>query len=183
MPALLTSGAARRMPQADRSRPGQPSENSEIASARSTLAAPRCARCAGERMVVVGERGHVLLSDDRAKTWRQAKVPTRANAHRRVLPRRADSAGPSGTTRSSCAAKTAARPGHARTTRPKRSSRCSMYGSGTPTTGFAFGAYGTILASTDGGRSWSAADLRAAAAVARPAAADGRREQGRRIRR
>lgn len=33
---------------------------------------------AGERLVVVGERGHVLLSDDQGKSWRQAKaVPTR----------------------------------------------------------------------------------------------------------
>ena len=34
---------------------------------------------AGKRMVAVGERGHVLLSDDQGATWRQAKtVPTRA---------------------------------------------------------------------------------------------------------
>jgi photosystem II stability/assembly factor-like uncharacterized protein len=33
---------------------------------------------AGQRMVAVGERGHVLLSDDQGATWRQAKsVPTR----------------------------------------------------------------------------------------------------------
>ncbi|MEP7244875.1 MAG: YCF48-related protein [Gammaproteobacteria bacterium] len=32
---------------------------------------------AGSRLVVVGERGHVLLSDNRAQTWRQARsVPT-----------------------------------------------------------------------------------------------------------
>lgn len=34
---------------------------------------------AGGRLVAVGERGHILLSDDRGVTWRQAKsVPTRA---------------------------------------------------------------------------------------------------------
>jgi photosystem II stability/assembly factor-like uncharacterized protein len=34
---------------------------------------------AGDRFVAVGERGHVLLSDDNGATWRQAKtVPTRA---------------------------------------------------------------------------------------------------------
>ena len=34
---------------------------------------------AGGRIVAVGERGHVLLSDDQGATWRQAKsVPTRA---------------------------------------------------------------------------------------------------------
>jgi len=32
---------------------------------------------AGERMVVVGERGHILLSDDDGETWFQAKVPMR----------------------------------------------------------------------------------------------------------
>lgn len=33
---------------------------------------------AGNRLVVVGERGHILLSDDSGRTWRQVKVPTRA---------------------------------------------------------------------------------------------------------
>jgi len=32
---------------------------------------------AGKRMVVVGDRGHILYSDDQGKTWAQAKVPTR----------------------------------------------------------------------------------------------------------
>ncbi|MBW2369941.1 MAG: hypothetical protein JRH15_18880, partial [Deltaproteobacteria bacterium] len=31
---------------------------------------------AGERLVAVGERGIVVLSDDAGHTWRQAKVPT-----------------------------------------------------------------------------------------------------------
>ncbi len=33
---------------------------------------------AGDRLVAVGDRGHVLLSDDEGKTWRQVIVPTRA---------------------------------------------------------------------------------------------------------
>jgi photosystem II stability/assembly factor-like uncharacterized protein len=32
---------------------------------------------AGARLVVVGERGHILYSDDQGKTWTQAKVPSR----------------------------------------------------------------------------------------------------------
>ena len=32
---------------------------------------------AGERLVVVGERGHVLYSDDGGASWQQASVPTR----------------------------------------------------------------------------------------------------------
>jgi len=33
---------------------------------------------AGKRMVAVGDRGHILLSDDEGGTWRQVIVPTRA---------------------------------------------------------------------------------------------------------
>lgn len=33
---------------------------------------------AGDRLVAVGERGHVLLSDDKGKTWKQVVVPTAA---------------------------------------------------------------------------------------------------------
>lgn len=33
---------------------------------------------AGERLVAVGERGHILLSDDSGQSWRQAPTPTRA---------------------------------------------------------------------------------------------------------
>ena len=33
---------------------------------------------AGDRLVVVGERGHIAYSDDNGKTWIQADVPTRA---------------------------------------------------------------------------------------------------------
>jgi len=32
----------------------------------------------GERVIAVGERGHVLISADYGRTWAQAKVPTRA---------------------------------------------------------------------------------------------------------
>ncbi|WP_085656761.1 YCF48-related protein [Pseudomonas sp. B11(2017)] len=32
---------------------------------------------AGARLVAVGDRGHILYSDDQGKTWIQAKVPTR----------------------------------------------------------------------------------------------------------
>ena len=33
---------------------------------------------AGPRLVVVGERGHILISSDDGSSWTQAKVPTRA---------------------------------------------------------------------------------------------------------
>jgi photosystem II stability/assembly factor-like uncharacterized protein len=31
----------------------------------------------GERLLAVGQRGHILLSDDRGESWNQARVPTR----------------------------------------------------------------------------------------------------------
>ncbi len=31
---------------------------------------------AGDRLVAVGQRGHVLLSDDKGQSWRQAEVPS-----------------------------------------------------------------------------------------------------------
>lgn len=34
---------------------------------------------AGDRLVAVGQRGHVLLSDDQGRTWRQAAVPSSAD--------------------------------------------------------------------------------------------------------
>ncbi|HEY6513089.1 MAG TPA: YCF48-related protein [Burkholderiaceae bacterium] len=34
---------------------------------------------AGQRVVAVGQRGHVLLSDDHGKTWQQASVPVSAD--------------------------------------------------------------------------------------------------------
>lgn len=35
------------------------------------------ATLAGDRMVVIGERGHILYSDDKGETWSQADVPVR----------------------------------------------------------------------------------------------------------
>lgn len=32
---------------------------------------------AGQRLVAVGQRGHILFSDDQGQSWQQAKVPTR----------------------------------------------------------------------------------------------------------
>ena len=52
----------------------------------------------GSRVVAVGDRGYIVLSDDNGKTWRRAKSPAGADAHGRRVPRREDRAGPSGTT-------------------------------------------------------------------------------------
>jgi len=55
---------------------GAPTAARQRPLALSSAAMDLCA--AGPRLVAVGERGHVLLSDDQGKAWRQAKaVPTR----------------------------------------------------------------------------------------------------------
>ena len=36
---------------------------------------------AGKRLVAVGDRGHILYSDDQGATWMQAKVPTLSLIH------------------------------------------------------------------------------------------------------
>lgn len=46
-----------------------------VISAQAPYAAMLAVSSAGERLVAVGERGIVLLSDDEGATWRQAKVP------------------------------------------------------------------------------------------------------------
>ncbi len=52
-----------------------PLERPAIISSRASHSVLLAATRAGQRIVVVGERGIVLLSDDGAKTWRQARVP------------------------------------------------------------------------------------------------------------
>lgn len=108
---------------------------------------------AGDRMVVVGERGHVLLSDDQGANWRQARVPTRATltsvyfvdaqngwavGHDEVIVRSVD--GGETWTRVHAA--------------PDKEQPLLDVWFKDAESGFAFGAYGTILASNDGGASW-----------------------------
>jgi photosystem II stability/assembly factor-like uncharacterized protein len=112
------------------------------------------AAMAGTRMVIVGERGHVLLSDDQGKQWRQARVPTRATltgvfflnaqlgwavGHDEVILRSED--GGENWTRTHFA--------------PEKQQPLLDVWFADADNGFAFGAYGTILASHDGGRTWT----------------------------
>jgi len=51
----------------------------DIPAAKSPLASRTLVNglaLAGDRLVAVGQRGHVLLSDDQGKSWRQAQVPS-----------------------------------------------------------------------------------------------------------
>lgn len=61
---------------------------------------------AGDRLVAVGERGHILYSDDKGESWVQAAVPTSVMLTR-VFSRRPNWAGPWATTAMCCSARTA----------------------------------------------------------------------------
>ena len=58
---------------------GSPSQDVlDLPAAKSPLASRALVNglaFAGDRLVAVGQRGHVLLSDDQGKSWRQAEVP------------------------------------------------------------------------------------------------------------
>ena len=52
-------------------------DNSAIPTDRATKHLLLDIQKAGKRLVAVGERGHIIYSDDSGHTWTQAKVPTR----------------------------------------------------------------------------------------------------------
>jgi photosystem II stability/assembly factor-like uncharacterized protein len=112
---------------------------------------------AGSRLVAVGERGHVLLSDDQGASWRQAKsVPTRvmltavyfvdaqygwAVGHDETILNSAD--GGETWTRSHFA--------------PEAQQPLLDLWFANRVSGIAVGAYGAYFTTNDGGRNWSSA--------------------------
>jgi photosystem II stability/assembly factor-like uncharacterized protein len=124
---------------------------------------------AGKRMVAVGERGHVLLSDDQGATWRQAKaVPTRvmltavffvdadygwAVGHDETIINTVD--GGETWTRSHFA--------------PEAQQPLLDLWFANRVSGIAVGAYGAYFTTNDGGRNWTGARF----SPARPAPAAG----------
>jgi photosystem II stability/assembly factor-like uncharacterized protein len=107
---------------------------------------------AGKRLVVVGDRGHILFSDDQGSTWTQARVPTRqlltavfflddkrgwAVGHDAQILASSD-----GGATWSKQFEDLPRSAVARCLVPRRQH------------GFAVGAYGALLETTDGGQHW-----------------------------
>jgi photosystem II stability/assembly factor-like uncharacterized protein len=121
---------------------------------------------AGKRLVAVGERGHVLLTDDQGATWRQAKsVPTRAMltavffvdadfgwavGHDETILNTVD--GGETWTRSHFA--------------PEAQQPLLDLWFANRVSGIAVGAYGAYFTTNDGGRSWSGAKFAPAPRVA-----------------
>jgi photosystem II stability/assembly factor-like uncharacterized protein len=123
---------------------------------------------AGKRLVAVGERGHVMLSDDQGATWRQAKaVPTRvmltavffidadygwAVGHDETILNSVD--GGETWTRSHFA--------------PEAQQPLLDLWFANRVSGIAVGAYGAYFTTNDGGRTWSGAKFAPARAAAAP---------------
>lgn len=113
---------------------------------------------AGKRLVAVGERGHILYSDDQGKTWVQAKVPVSAMLTGLSFPNAQEgwAVGHSGVILYTSDA--------GNTWRLQRSDKSATdEKAGFPlmdvwfadnVTGFAVGAYGYFLKTTDGGTTW-----------------------------
>jgi len=108
---------------------------------------------AGSRLVAVGQRGHIVYSDDQGKSWTQAKVPTRqlltaiyfADAtHGWVVGHDAQIlfTSDAGTTWT------------LQFEDPERESPLVDVWFEDLDLGFAVGAYGTLLETSDGGKSW-----------------------------
>ncbi|WP_191488142.1 WD40/YVTN/BNR-like repeat-containing protein [Pseudomonas sp. FEN] len=108
---------------------------------------------AGNRLVAVGDRGHILFSDDQGGHWTQARVPTRQmlTAVYFVDERHGWAVGHD-------AQILASEDGGATWTRQfedlKREAPLLDVWFKDASTGFAVGAYGALLATSDGGQHW-----------------------------
>lgn len=109
---------------------------------------------AGARLIVVGDRGHILYSDDQGKTWTQAKVPSRQllTAVYFVDDKHGWAVGHD-------AQILASADGGVTWTKQfedlKREAPLLDVWFKDTTTGFAVGAYGALLTTTDGGAQWA----------------------------
>lgn len=114
---------------------------------------------AGQRLVAVGERGHIVFSDDQGKTWTQAKVPVSvmltsvyfptpklgwAVGHNGVILHSADGG-------ASWAVQKADRDADS----DKAGAPLLGVWFADPSNGIAVGAYGYLLATADGGATWT----------------------------
>lgn len=114
---------------------------------------------AGKRLVAVGDRGHILYSDDQGATWTQAKVPTR-----QLLTSVFFADDKHGWAVGHDAQILASEDGGATWTKQfedlKRESPLLDVWFQDVNSGFAVGAYGALLSTTDGGKNWEDASDR-----------------------
>lgn len=111
---------------------------------------------AGRRLVAVGERGHVLWSDDGGAAWTQAEVPvsTDLTAVHFVSPERGWAAGHGGVVLATRdGGRTWVRQLDGRRLEPGASLLAVWFAD--EGTGFAVGAFGLVLRTGDGGLTWT----------------------------
>lgn len=138
---------------ADFSAPYEPQYSVYADKARDSLLLD--AQRAGERVVAVGERGHILFSDDDGRTWKQAKVPTRVTLTAVYFP---DANNGWAVGHDSTILHSADR-GSTWTLQFRSSESESPFLDvwfRDSSNGFAIGAYGQFLVTVNGGESWAA---------------------------
>lgn len=108
---------------------------------------------AGSRLVVVGDRGHILYSDDQGKNWVQAQVPARQllTAVHFVDARHGWAVGHDALI---LASEDGGQTWQTQFEDPQREAPLLDVWFKDARNGFAVGAYGTLLATGDGGRNW-----------------------------
>ena len=130
-----------------------------MASAKASRALLLDAAVAGTRLVAVGERGHIVFSEDQGKTWQQAKVPVSVMLTSVHFPTANDgwAVGHHGVILSS-------KDGGKSWALQRADRDAASEKAGAPLlgvwfadaqTGFAVGAYGYFLATQDGGATWT----------------------------
>ncbi len=135
--------------------PASAAETSELAPLASKSLLLAVAR-AGDRLVAVGDRGHVLLSSDQGRSWTQSLTPTRA-----LLTSVSFADAQHGWAVGHDGVILATSDGGATWTRQDNGKDLeTVYLSvlfRDATHGFAAGAYGKFVATVDGGKTWTAA--------------------------
>lgn len=147
--ALLTLGACASLQAAPASPSSLPAIESNKASRGLLLEVVH----AGERLVAVGERGHILYSDDEGRTWTQASVPTRQllTSVQFVDPQHGWAVGHDAQILSS---EDGGKSWNKQFEDLDREAPLLDVWFKNTDIGFAVGAYGTLLTTTDGGRNW-----------------------------
>lgn len=143
------------------------------------LAAPLAARSllldvarAGDRLVAVGERGHVLLSDDDGSTWRQATAVPARSLLTAVWFIDAQRGFAVGHDELILATEDGGENWQRRHYAPERQQPLLDVWFANADVGVAVGAYGAYYASADGGRSWTRRSFDATPAPGAPPPSD-----------
>lgn len=131
-------------------------ESTELQSIMSPMASASLlldATLAGERLVAVGQRGHVVYSDDKGQSWQQAVVPTR-QLLTAVFFVDAQHGWAVGHDAQILATTDAGATWTLQYEDPERYSPLMDIWFSDRNNGFALGAYGTFLHTRDGGKNW-----------------------------